>query len=118
MKQGGITVEKKIKTILAFLLAFVLMFSMTACSVTQTTQPAGPAVDAEDSGAAVSEDSGAAVSEDASAETSENTEEPAEKNGDIYILYTSDVHCGVDQGFGYAGLKSTAAWIRALATRA
>lgn len=38
-------------------------------------------------------------------ETSENTEEPAEKNGDIYILYTSDVHCGVDQGFGYAGLK-------------
>lgn len=103
--------EKKIKTIWVFLLAFVLIFSMTACSVTQTTQPAGPTVDAEDSGAAasenaaVSEDSGAAVSEDAAVETSENTEEPAEKNGDIYILYTSDVHCGVDQGFGYAGLK-------------
>ena len=28
-----------------------------------------------------------------------------EKNGDIYILFTSDVHCGIDQGFGYAGLK-------------
>ena len=27
------------------------------------------------------------------------------KNGEIYILYTSDVHCGVDEGFGYAGLK-------------
>ena len=27
-----------------------------------------------------------------------------EKNGEIYVLYTSDVHCGVDQGFGYAGL--------------
>ena len=27
------------------------------------------------------------------------------KNGDVYILYTSDVHCGVDQGFGYAGVK-------------
>ena len=105
MKQGGITVEKKIKTIWAFLLAFVLMFSITACGVTQTTQPAGSAVDAEDSGAAISEDSGAAVSEEAAVETSENTEEPAEKNGDIYILYTSDVHCGVDQGFGYAGLK-------------
>ena len=84
--------EKKIKTIWVFLLAFVLIFSMTACSVTQTTQPAGPTVDAEDSGAAasenaaVSEDSGAAVSEDAAVETSENTEEPAEKNGDIYIL--------------------------------
>ena len=30
--------------------------------------------------------------------------EAAEKNGEIYILYTSDVHCGIDSGFGYAGL--------------
>ena len=29
----------------------------------------------------------------------------AEKNGDIMILFTSDIHCGVDQGFGLAGLK-------------
>ena len=29
----------------------------------------------------------------------------AEKNGEIYILFTSDVHCGVGQGFGYAGLR-------------
>ncbi|MBQ9421440.1 MAG: bifunctional metallophosphatase/5'-nucleotidase [Lachnospiraceae bacterium] len=35
----------------------------------------------------------------------EGTEKPAEKNGDVYILYTSDIHCGVDQGFGLAGLK-------------
>ncbi len=27
-----------------------------------------------------------------------------QKSGDLVILYTSDVHCGVDQGFGYAGL--------------
>ncbi len=27
-----------------------------------------------------------------------------EKTGEIYVLFTSDVHCGVDQGFGYAGL--------------
>ena len=27
-----------------------------------------------------------------------------EKNGDICILFTSDVHCGIDEGFGYAGL--------------
>ena len=25
-------------------------------------------------------------------------------NGETYILYTSDVHCGIDKGFGYAGL--------------
>ena len=29
---------------------------------------------------------------------------PKEKSGDVVILFTSDVHCGVDQGFGYAGL--------------
>ena len=29
----------------------------------------------------------------------------AEKNGEIYILVTSDVHCGIDTGFGYAGLS-------------
>ena len=28
----------------------------------------------------------------------------AEKNGDIIILYTSDIHCGVDEGFGLAGV--------------
>jgi len=29
--------------------------------------------------------------------------DPAD-NGEIVILYTSDVHCGIDRGFGYAGL--------------
>ena len=31
--------------------------------------------------------------------------ETAEKNGDIVILFTSDVHCGFDQNFGFAGLQ-------------
>ena len=31
--------------------------------------------------------------------------EGEETRPDIVILYTSDVHCGVDQGFGYAGLE-------------
>ena len=30
---------------------------------------------------------------------------PAEKNGEVYILYTSDIHCGIDKGFGLAGLQ-------------
>ena len=30
----------------------------------------------------------------------------AEKNGEIMILYTGDVRCGIDEGFGYAGLKA------------
>ena len=33
-----------------------------------------------------------------------NIPAPAEKDGRICILYTSDIHCGVDQGFGLAGL--------------
>ena len=31
--------------------------------------------------------------------------ENEERSADIVILYTSDVHCGIDQGFGYAGLQ-------------
>ena len=34
----------------------------------------------------------------------EAAETPA-GNGDIMILFTSDVHCGIDQNFGYAGLQ-------------
>ena len=30
---------------------------------------------------------------------------PVEKNGDVMILFTSDIHCGVDKGFTLAGLK-------------
>ena len=28
----------------------------------------------------------------------------AEKNGEVYVLFTSDIHCAVDKGFGIAGL--------------
>lgn len=32
--------------------------------------------------------------------------EDARLEKDVVVLFTSDVHCGVDQGFGYAGLKA------------
>ena len=35
----------------------------------------------------------------------EESEGP-ERSADVVILFTSDVHCGVDQGFGYAGLEA------------
>ncbi|MCR5674471.1 MAG: bifunctional metallophosphatase/5'-nucleotidase [Lachnospiraceae bacterium] len=44
------------------------------------------------------------ASPEAATQSSETAQEP-EKNGDIVILYTGDVHCGIDQGFGYAGLQ-------------
>ena len=44
---------------------------------------------------------------------SQNSSEPADTEssaeeagtGDIVVLFTSDVHCGVDKGWGYAGLQ-------------
>ena len=39
----------------------------------------------------------------APAETAEP--EPPEKNGEVYVLFTGDIHCGVDQGFGFVGLQ-------------
>ena len=30
---------------------------------------------------------------------------PTERTADVVILFTSDVHCGIEQGFGYAGLQ-------------
>ena len=37
---------------------------------------------------------------------SEMAKPEVEKNGEIMILYTGDVRCGIDEGFGYAGLKA------------
>ena len=41
----------------------------------------------------------------ASQEVQTEAAQQAEKNGDVYILFTSDVHCGIDQGFGFVGLQ-------------
>ena len=45
------------------------------------------------------------AAEKAAADGSESEGPAAEKNGDVYILFTSDIHCGVDEGFGLAGLE-------------
>ncbi|MDO5000600.1 MAG: metallophosphoesterase, partial [Bacteroidales bacterium] len=39
--------------------------------------------------------------------------EDAGRTGDVVILYTSDVHCGIDQGFGYAGLQAVREYLTA-----
>ncbi len=46
------------------------------------------------------------VPEEGLADAEEEEPEPVEGNGRIVLLYTSDVHCGVDQNFGYEGLKA------------
>lgn len=32
-------------------------------------------------------------------------EQTVEKNGKVVVLYTSDIHCGIDEGFGFEGLQ-------------
>ena len=74
----------------AILLSFAMLLSASACSKTT------------DDGKQQSSGKESTVN---SAVQPENEIKKAEKNGEVYILYTSDVHCGIDQGFGYVGLK-------------
>lgn len=81
--------RKKEWKILAFITALVLMLSLTACAG-KTSGNLGESASPE--------------KEEQDAGVKEETAEEAGKNGEIFILCTSDVHCGVDRGFGYAGL--------------
>ena len=44
-------------------------------------------------------------------EVKEETNQNDESKGDIVVLYTSDVHCGIEENIGYAGLKAYKEWI-------
>ena len=39
--------------------------------------------------------------------------EDTTQDGDIVILYTSDVHCGINEGFGYVGVQQIRESLRA-----
>ncbi len=81
------SIVKKYKSTVAVLLAAVML---TGCNVNvqQRAQSVGDNEDIPKTHDQVPKES-----------------EPADKNGDIYIIYTSDVHCGIDKGFGYTGLE-------------
>ena len=123
--------QRKTKKILAMLLACMMVFPAAACGkasgtanvsgAAQSTEAAAPSVpadtSAETSAASTIQESEAPASEaeisgssqapvqETSPAPAAPADVPAAKNGEVYILFTSDVHCGVDQGFGYAGLK-------------
>ena len=86
------------KKLLSFLLLLTMIFSLAACG-----QQAAPVPAAEEPAPAAEEPAPAAEEPAPAAE--EPAPEESEEPCDIVILYTSDVHCGVDQGFGYAGLE-------------
>lgn len=99
--------SKKRTVMLALTMILLLLF--TSCSGNQTdsadTQSAQTADTQSESAPEASEEE---IDPGASEEESDS-EIPAEQEAsvpkDVMILYTSDVHCGVDQGFGYAGLE-------------
>ncbi len=109
------------KKLMSTALAIALSVMMCACGAREPTTsntPSGEgttettaASDVNNPTASASEtsdgkDTDANTTDTAQAGASvEAAEAPAvEKNGEVIILCTSDVHCGVNQGFGYAGL--------------
>ncbi len=80
----------KISRLAALLLAAVLVLGLAACGGASNNTPAN--------------DSGNVTPSNDSGNTPGGDPQPAAPNGQIVVLYTSDVHCGIDQGFGYAGL--------------
>ena len=83
------------KRSLSVLMALILTLSMAGCggglpAVEQT--PAPTAVPTQ-------------VPAEAPEQVPEAEPAPVEKNGDIVILYTGDVHCAVERGFGYDGVR-------------
>ena len=104
------------KKLVGLILSLTVTGMLCACG---NTEPAAPAQDVQTETVSDEADSNVQVQstdEDAgeAAETVSETDDqdsseaevktPVEKNGEVYILVTSDVHCGVNQGFGYAGL--------------
>ena len=103
------TIRFRKKRTVMLALTMILLLLFTSCSGNQTdsadTQSAQTADTQSESAPEASEEE----SDPGASEEESDAEIPAEQEAsvpkDVMILYTSDVHCGVDQGFGYAGLE-------------
>ncbi|MCR5008032.1 MAG: bifunctional metallophosphatase/5'-nucleotidase [Oribacterium sp.] len=96
--------KRSLRTLLSITTAMMLM---TGCmdqipeiQVTPEETSTGETKTTETTAAGV--ESGGTMAE--GKEGSADSKEP-EKNGEVVLLFTSDVHCGMDKGFGYAGLQ-------------
>ena len=97
------------KRLLAFLLlAAMLVLAACGAQPAATEQPQAPEAPAEEPAEVPAEEPAPAPAEEpAQAPAEEPAPAPeVEPTGDVVILFTSDVHCGIDQGFGYAGLQA------------
>lgn len=97
-KTGSI---KKAAAIFLSLLMFVSTAAVAVGCGGKTETANVPKTESSTNGVAETEQDTGAEAE--AIDSSEEADAQDAKN-EIYILFTSDVHCGVDQGFGYAGL--------------
>ncbi len=91
--------------LIAAALILSLTLTMGGCAVTvgdgRDQVPAGVAEVSDEASAA----SFVETPQEPAEEAPSQEEETEEEKGRVCILYTSDVHCGIDEGFGYAGVK-------------
>ncbi len=110
------TFKAKAKIIALFLLSAMLLSGCDASleATAQALEIMAENIDKNSTAAVVDEKHDEVLEENEVAEQEPATEEkngdeeetgPKRPDKDIYILFTSDIHCGVDNGFGYAGLK-------------
>ena len=84
------------KKIFAFALALCMVLSLCACGAAKAEEPKTEAPAAE-----------------APVAAAPAAEAPAAINGDIVVLYTNDVHCGVENGLTYQGVAAVKAGLEA-----
>lgn len=106
----------KWKNSVAVVMSAALLFAVTGCQLGSDKPPRVPEYGTESDTSKDQKAQGTDAAPEALKETSSATDTekvsdtdkeyvaPAEKNGDVYILFTSDVHCGIDQHFGYASV--------------
>ena len=106
--------------LLAFLLAaaMLLMAGCGAAPAAQTNTPAeqpteAPVEQPTEAPAETPAEEPVETPAEEPVETPAEEPDPVEPSGEAVILFTSDVHCGIDQGFGYAGLQQVRDSLRA-----
>ena len=98
---GKITTKARI---IALVLMSAMLLGGCSVSINPSSQNQANTSSAGSENGTVKNDTGSAPAETGNSGADTNDTGTNDKQ-DIYIIFTSDVHCGVNDGFGYAGLK-------------
>lgn len=98
---GKITTKARI---IALVLMSAMLLGGCSVSINPSSQNQANTSSAGSENGTVKNDTGSAPAETGNSGADTNNTGTNDKQ-DIYIIFTSDVHCGVNDGFGYAGLK-------------